>query len=514
MDSCTIDTTGGKVRGYVSQGICLFKGIPYGGPTGGANRFLPPAPPAPWAGVREATHFGPSCPQVLRPNDPTLAELVANDFWRLGMGPQTGLGLREDLQDEDCLVLNVWTPGAVRDKRRPVLVWFHGGGWSVGSGSRVAAEGTALARHGDVVVVTLNHRLGVFGHLYLADAMGEEYATSGNTGMLDLVAALKWVRDNIDAFGGDPDNVTVSGGSGGGSKTWTWLAMPQARGLAHKAIIANGYLMWHKLSLEAATRATDMFLAELGVNRGDIRKLNATPADRLVQAALGTVARLPPIPSFASTLPDGLWFAPVIDGLVLHDFPTDVIAAGSARDIPILIEKAKFEHFDGRAHEGLQFGSLNLSELRAYVRGCLGEPGDAIVDTYVKTRPGASPSTLLATIVTDANWRIPAIRVAEAQHAARGKPAYLAHYELEWPTFHAMLFNNTHLFGGTSITAVAHQVVDAAVNFARCGDPNHAGIPRWAPYTPDHRAEMFFDYECRVEQDAWAEERTAWAGIR
>ncbi len=257
-----------------------------------------------------------------------------------------------------------------------------------------------------------------------------------------------------------------------------------------------------------------MFLAELGVNRGDIRKLNATAADRLVQAALSSVARLPPIASFASTLPDGLWFAPVIDGLVLHDFPTDVIAAGSAQDIPILIEKAKFEHFDGRAHEGLQFGSLNLSELRAYVRGCLGEPGDAIVDTYCKTRPGASPSTLLATIVTDANWRIPAIRVAEAQFAAGGKPAYLAHYELEWSTFNAMLFNNTHLFGGTSISAVAHQVVDAAVNFARCGDPNHAGIPRWATYTPDHRAEMFFDYECRVEQDAWAEERTAWSGIR
>lgn len=514
MDSSIVETTAGKVRGVSAPGVKIFRGIPYGGPTGGAQRFLPPARPSPWAGVRETTQFGPSCPQIVRLNDPSLADLGASDTWRLGMGAQTGLSLREDLRHEDCLVLNVWTPETGYARKRPVVVWFHGGGWSVGSGSRLAAEGSALARQGDVVVVTLNHRLGVFGHLYLAEAMGEDYATSGNTGMLDLVAALQWVRDNIAAFGGDPGNVTVCGGSGGGSKTWTWLATPAAKGLSHRAVVMNGYLMWHKVTVEAAVSAADMFLAELGVQRGEIKKLNAIPADQLVQAVGATFAKLPKVPSFASTLPEGLWFSPVVDGRVLHDFPTDAIAAGAARDMPILIEKAKFEHFDGRAHDGLRFGWLDDAQLRGYVCGVFGERGDTIVDTYRKTRPGASSSTLLATIVTDANWRIPAIRVAEAQHACAGRPAYLAHYDLDFGTFNAMLFNNTHLFGGTPLSAVAQQVVDAALGFARRGDPNHPAIPAWAPYRLDDRAEMFFDYNCRVENDAWQQERLAWTGIR
>ena len=394
-----VETTAGKLRGSVSGGIEVFRGIPYGGDTSGRNRFLPPAPPAAWAGVREALEFGPSCPQMIRAEDPGIAEWAAMAPWRLGMGAQTGLSLREGTLGEDCLVLNVWTPGSGHAKKRPVVVWFHGGGWSVGSGSRVAAEGTALARHGDVVVVTVNHRLGAFGHLYLAEAMGERYATSGNNGMLDLVAATTWLRDNIAAFGGDPGNITIAGGSGGGSKTWTWLGMPAAQGLAHKAIIMNGYLMWHRVTIDAATRAAHALLGELGIGRGEIDKLNAIPALQLVQATKSAFTKLP------------------------------------------------------------------------------------------------------------------AIRVAEAQCQA-GSKAWLAHYNLDFGTFLAMLFNNTHLFGGTPLGAVAQQVVDAGVGFLKRGDPNHPALPAWAPYSLKERAEMIFDYNCRVEHDTWRAERLAWDGIR
>ena len=508
-----VETTAGKLRGSVSGGIEVFRGIPYGGDTSGRNRFLPPAPPAAWAGVREALEFGPSCPQMIRAEDPGIAEWAAMAPWRLGMGAQTGLSLREGTLGEDCLVLNVWTPGSGHAKKRPVVVWFHGGGWSVGSGSRVAAEGTALARHGDVVVVTVNHRLGAFGHLYLAEAMGERYATSGNNGMLDLVAATTWLRDNIAAFGGDPGNITIAGGSGGGSKTWTWLGMPAAQGLAHKAIIMNGYLMWHRVTIDAATRAAHALLGELGIGRGEIDKLNAIPALQLVQATKSAFTKLPAIRAFPSTLADGLWFAPVIDGHVLHDGPTEAIAKGSAKNVPVMIEAARFEHFDGTAHKPFRWGWGNEAELRDYVRANLGDRADVIVDVYRKTRPGASPSTLLADIVTDANWRLPAIRVAEAQCQA-GSKAWLAHYNLDFGTFLAMLFNNTHLFGGTPLGAVAQQVVDAGVGFLKRGDPNHPALPAWAPYSLKERAEMIFDYNCRVEHDTWRAERLAWDGIR
>ena len=509
MGNLTIETTAGKVRGEELDGVSVFRGIPYAS----ADRFQAPKPAKPWAGVRDATQFGPAAPQVIRPHDPPPPK-PGEHFWRLGMGADTGLSLREDNQSEDCLVLNVWTP-AVDARRRPVVIWLHGGGWSVGSGARRAAEGPALSRHGDVVVITINHRTGILGHLELGEAMGSDWEGSGNNSVLDLVAALQWIQQNIASFGGDPDNVTVTGSSGGGAKTWTLLGMPAARGLIHRAAILNGYLMWHQVRPQAAHQAADALLADLGVKRGDVDKLLTLPATAFVQAGGRALKRLPSIQSFPSTLPEGLWFAPMVGGQSLPTSPTAAIANGSARDIPILIEKAAFEHFDAAAFVGLPFGWIDDGQLFACVRKYLGDGAEEVVATYRRMRPHESASTLLAHIVTDANWRMPAIRVAEAQERAGGK-AWLAHYGFEFGTFTAMLFNNTALFGGTPLSAIARQVVEAGLQFARTGNPSSTAAPPWPEYRSDERAEMFFEHSCRVERDAWREERLAWerSGLR
>ncbi|MEQ1908936.1 MAG: carboxylesterase family protein, partial [Vicinamibacterales bacterium] len=264
LESAIGETSTGKIRGVVVDGVRVFKGIPYGAPTSGANRFMPPVKPTAWTGTRDALAFGPTAPQTSDNSGTTAA----------GSPVQ---------QSEDCLVLNVFTPGLNDGRKRPVMVWLHGGGFSSGSGSGRIIDGTSLAHTHDVVVVTLNHRLNVFGYTYLGDAMGANFAMSSSVGLLDIVAALEWVRDNAANFGGDPNLVTIFGQSGGGRKVSTLMSMPSAKGLFHRAIVESGAVLRLATHVDAV-KYTDLLLGELGLKAGQIRELQNVPMARLLAA--------------------------------------------------------------------------------------------------------------------------------------------------------------------------------------------------------------------------------------
>src|SRR4051812_30237122 len=266
----TVETTLGRIRGEIHDGVHVFKGVRYGASTAGSARFLPPTKPKPWAGIQDATAYGPRAPQPFRRMVPEMGDAL--------VGPGA--------VNEDCLLLNVWTADPARNRRQPVMVWFHGGGFRTGSGNSVFYEGKSLAKKHGVVVVTVTHRLNVFGFLHLAEIGGAQFAQASNVGMQDLVLALEWVRDNIEAFGGDPGRVTVFGQSGGGGKTAILNGMPAAKGLFHRAIIQS--TLWDTAitatEIPDATIAAEMFLSRVGVKPGEIGKLQAMPSERLIEA--------------------------------------------------------------------------------------------------------------------------------------------------------------------------------------------------------------------------------------
>jgi para-nitrobenzyl esterase len=487
-------TRSGRVRGVEIDRVLAFKGLHYAAPPIGARRFAPPAPVTPWEGIADAVELGPSCPQPQqRPAGWT----------------------HETLEDEDCLCLNVWTPG-LDGARRPVMVFFHGGGYSIGSGSWPVYDGAALARRGDVVVVTVNHRLGPFGYLHLGRVGGPELAASGNAGMQDLVAALQWVRDNIAAFGGDAGNVMIFGESGGGAKVCTLLAMPSARGLFHRAAIQSGAARY-VLSEQQAADVTATLLTKLGLKADEnaVAKLRALPAAELLSASrsladmTGTTGRMA--------------MSPVLDGTVIPVHPADALLNGQAPDVPLLIGTNFDEASMWLGAEPALTDPSKLSDADLPARLAMyGARAAHLQAEYRKSRPDAPAIDLLLAIGSDATMRIPSIKLAEKRLKGQGKapvwmylfcwaagPLRSAHgFEL------AFVFDNVRdgvLHPSPSRRELAARMSDAWIAFARGGDPNHAGLPAWQPYELEARATMLFNRgTCEVALDPWAAERRAW----
>ncbi len=500
MTESIVATTAGKVQGYTRNDIHVFKGIPYGAPTGGSNRFRPPTPPAPWTGVRDALQFGASSPQPAA----GMAGLYAI----------TGSTEREP-ESEDCLYLNVWTPAVNDGGKRPVMFWCHGGGFTMGSGSSGFYRGTNLARKGDVVVVTVNHRLGPLGYLYLGDIVGDEYALSGNVGMLDLVAALEWVRDNIAAFGGDPGNVTIFGESGGGAKVSTLLAMPAAQGLFHRAIVQSGPGL-RVMSREKATEHAEKLLKALEIAPGNIEQLNAVPVEQIF-AANARVNR--------NTLRG---WSPVLDGQVLPHHPFDPVAPAISAHVPLIIGTNKDEAtLFLLADSGL--ATLDEAGLRVRIQALVGDAADRLIAVYHHVYPQFSTADLFAAMMSDHSMRMNSITLAERKDAQRAAPVYMYLFTYETPVHdgrlkscHALeipfVFDNvdrTDRFTGTSPERfpLAEKMSEAWIAFARTGVPSARELPPWPTYTPEQRHTMIFDTICRVEDDPGGALREAWSGI-
>ena len=515
VPTAVVKTTGGALQGVVADGVAAFKGIPYGAPPIGERRFLPPQRAAAWQNVLVAADYGAPAMQLYdRPHTGTP----------LGFQLATVFTMRSDekIDNEDCLFLNVWTPAADAGKR-PVMVWFHGGGFAYGSGAWPLYDGANLARAGDVVVVTVNHRLNVFGYLQLAERAGADYARSGNAGMLDLVLSLEWVRDNIAAFGGDASNVTIMGESGGGAKVSTLLAMPAAKRLFHKAAIQSGPGL-EGVSREAAQKATAAILAELGLASADAAALRAAlttlPADAILDATRKAQAKAGP--AF-----DALPLAPVVDGDVLPRDPFTPTAPELSKDVPILIgwNKDEMTLFNNTAP---WFGKLGDAELAGLVRSTVGGDADALIAAYRKLHPGYTPTYLYNAMLGDRFMMLGSIQLAERKAALGGAPAYL--YLLAWETPvgngifkspHTLeipfMFHNVDralALTGESEAArqLEKQMSSAWIAFARSGSPSAEGLPAWPAYDAKRRATLVFDVQPRVENDPKGEARRLLSG--
>jgi para-nitrobenzyl esterase len=499
-----VETTAGKIEGTYKNGLHKFAGVPFAAPPTGSRRWLPPEPVARWSGVRPAQKFATTAPQN------PMAIPVLNP-------PQP------EPQDEDCLYLNIWTPG-LDNTRRPVMFWIHGGGFTSGSGSTLAYNGRTLAKRGNTVIITTNYRLGALGFLNLNEITGGKIPATGNEGLLDQAFALGWVRDNIAAFGGDPDNVTIFGESAGGMSVACLLAMPKAKGLFHKAILQSGAA--HTIySKEQATHAATILLDILGTAPDDIDGLQSLSTKQLLAAQQELVAKGLDWKSGLGVLP----FQPVVDGEVLPQPPLEAIANGSAKNIPVMIGTTSQE-WKLFAVMDQQLPAMDEAKLlRRCQRLVPAEAAPNLIAAYRKALPKSglanTPAELFTAIQTDRLFRIPAIRLAEAQR--QYQPVYV--YLFTWTSpymggalgaCHALelgfLFGTLEeTFSGSKLPGadtLAKNLQDAWLAFARTGNPSSDSLGKWPPYG-DSRETMLLGRECTLAAAPFDEERRAWESI-
>ncbi len=507
--SLIVQTTGGAVRGASRNGVVCFKGIPYAGSPAGENRFKAPPPLKPWSGVRDALVYGPASIQPLDPNRPASIPMFPTS--------------------EDCLVLNVWTPAFWEAQKRPVMFYSHGGGFVTGNGGAETPvddtihDGSALARNYDVVVVTTNHRLGVLGYLYLEEILGEEYAASGCAGMLDIVAALRWVRDNIAQFGGDPDRVMLFGESGGGAKTSTLTAMPTAHGLFSRASVESGSMLKGR-SRQQATEIAHTVLEKLGLKPSQARQLLTLPASRFatVSASRGI----------------GFRMGPVVDGHYLPINPYDPVAPAISANVPMIVGTNENEAIFMYTNNPPIY-TMTEADLRRRITDIFHSKASEVLSVYHRSYPHASPTDIFFSIMTARMLWANAVTQAERKAAQHAAPVYMymlryqsnalanqdppyplrACHTMEMPfKFDHPQFNS--MGGVTGMIGTNPGRFQTALNmsgawaaFARNGNPNFEGLPHWPPYTLDKRETMFINAECRVVSDPWRQERLLWAHL-
>jgi para-nitrobenzyl esterase len=500
-----IDTAYGRIAGTSAEGVHAFIGVPYGGPVSGRRRFLPPAPPTPWTGVRDATSYGP--PAIQRPTRPG-GDRVGHLF---GGGPDVAMA-------EDCLVLNVWTPGL--EGRRPVMVWLHGGGFTQGSSGDDVYRGAHLAREQDVVVVSLNHRLGIFGFLDAEPVLGPDYAASGNAGLLDIVAALEWVRDHAAAVGGDPGAVTLFGESGGGGKVCALLSMPATAGLFHRAIVQSGPPFQFPDKAKSAS-VTASVLDHLAVSAD--RLLDLPPAALFgAQMALG---------AGGGPSEGGMAFAPVVGGDDLPRYPEEALAAGVSADVPLIIgtnrDEARFMLMMLGPEGAGRLPPLSDEDLPERLRVGCDSGVEGLVAHYRRAYPDLSNHDLLLRIESE-QFRIRSLRLAEAKAAGGNAPVFVYLFGWVWPerslygSFHGLeiplVFANHRtaarsLAASPAAEAISRRMGALWSSFAATGAPAPVDGVSWPPFTPDERMTLLIGDELDAVADPLGEDTRAWDGV-
>lgn len=501
------ETTNGKVRGFIHKDIYNFLGIPYGASTEGKNRFMPPQKPEPWTDIYPAVYWPNAAPQILD-NFYANRYLAFTDYWHY------------DDVSENCLGINVWTPGYSDGTKRPVILWIHGGGFTSGNSiEHPEYHGENLSRKENVVFCSLNHRLGPLGFSDFGGIGGEKYAASGNVGMLDIVAALEWIRDNISNFGGDPGNVTIIGQSGGGAKVCTLTAMPSAKGLFHRAVALSGASL-RSGEKNNSEKLAAYILKEAGLNASQLDKLQEMPWRDYYALTRMASAKMRE-ESGTTGMMGG--FSPVVDGRFLPQHPFSPAASDLASDIPMIVCTTFYERSPSSFDSSLEDITLDKAkELVKTMRGFgpgLGENSPAIIDAYALSFPDRKPIEILAMVLSNRKNAIELCNVKSLQSA----PVYLAWFGWNPPLFDGRLrafhtmdisfwFYNTdvqisHTGGGSRPRKLATAMSGSLAQFMRTGNPNGGGLPEWPEYTSEKGETMILDDVSEVQNDLDREAR-------